>query len=47
MAEKSRETIFGAAEVLALALTVGFVGLCIAFASFYDSDHLADLVRAW
>jgi hypothetical protein len=32
--KKSRETTFGAAHVLALALTVGFVGLCIALLLF-------------
>jgi hypothetical protein len=32
--KKSRETILGAAEVLALALTVGLVGLCIALVLF-------------
>ena len=28
--KKSRETTFGAPEVLTLALTVGFVGFCVA-----------------
>jgi hypothetical protein len=32
--KKSRETTFGAAEVLALALTVGLAGCCVAFTSF-------------
>jgi hypothetical protein len=32
--KKSRETILGAAEVLALALTVGLVGLCIVLVLF-------------
>ena len=32
--KKSRITTFGAAEVLALALTVGLVGLCITLVLF-------------
>jgi hypothetical protein len=32
--KKSRETTFGAAEVLTLALSVGLVGLCIALVVF-------------
>ena len=32
--KESRITTFGAAELLALALTVGFVGLCVALILF-------------
>ena len=32
--KKSRETTLGAAEVLTLALTVGFVGFCVALTLF-------------
>jgi hypothetical protein len=31
---RSRETTLGAAEVLTLALTVGFVGFCVALTLF-------------
>ena len=35
--KKSRETTLGAAEVLVLALTVGFTGFCVALTLFMSA----------
>ena len=44
--KKCRETTLGAAEVLALALTVGLCRVLCGLNSLYDSDHIAALIRA-